>query len=86
MLKGLYIRKGRGIDMKVIKRDGRVADFNVERIVKAITLAMSQTPGGVDVDFANKIASQVEKGLEGKTQASVYEIQDLVEKKLLKAI
>ena len=69
--------------MQVIKRDGRVADFNLERIVKAITLAMSQTPGGVDVDFANKIAGQVEKGLEGKTQASVYEIQDLVEKKLM---
>ena len=47
------------ISMQVIKRDGRVADFNLERIVKAITLAMSQTPGGVDVDFANKIASQV---------------------------
>ena len=69
--------------MQVIKRDGRVADFNVERIVKAITLAMSQTPGGVDIDLANKIASQVERSLEDKTQASVYEIQDLVEKKLM---
>ena len=69
--------------MQVIKRDGRVADFNLERIVKAVTLAMSQTPGGVDIDLANKIANQVERSLEGKTQASVYEIQDLVEKKLM---
>ena len=69
--------------MQVIKRDGSVADFNLERIVKAVTLAMSQTPGGVDIDLANKIANQVERSLEGKTQASVYEIQDLVEKKLM---
>lgn len=69
--------------MQVIKRDGRVADFNIERIVKAITLAMSQTPGGVDIDLANKIANQVERSLEDKVQASVYEIQDLVEKKLM---
>ena len=69
--------------MQVIKRDGRVEDYNEERIVKAITLAMSHTPGGVDLDLANKIASSVEKSLEGKKQASVYEIQDLVEKKLM---
>ena len=47
--------------MQVIKRDGRIAEFNPERIVKAIILAMSQTPGGVDIDLANKIASSVEK-------------------------
>ena len=68
--------------MQVIKRDGRVADFNIERIVKAITLAMSQTPGGVDIDLANKIANQVERSLEDKVQASVYEIQDLVENRV----
>ncbi len=69
--------------MQVIKRDGRVVEFNPERIVKAITLAMSQTAGGVDVDLANKIAASVQKQLEDKTQATVYEIQDVVEKKLM---
>lgn len=69
--------------MQVIKRDGRLTEFNLERIVKAITLAMAQTPGGVDIDLANKIANTVEKSLEGKTQVSVYEVQDLVEKKLM---
>lgn len=69
--------------MQIIKRDGRVVEFNKERIVKAITLAMSQTPGGVDIDLANKIASAVEKQVEDKNQATVYEIQDLVEKKLM---
>ena len=69
--------------MQVVKRDGRVAEFNPERIVKAVTLAMSQTPGGVDIDLANKIADGVKKQLEDKNQTTVYEIQDLVEKKLM---
>lgn len=69
--------------MQVIKRDGRVVAFNPERIVNAIAMAMAQTTGGVDVDLANKIVSSVEKQLEDKNQASVYEIQDLVEKKLM---
>lgn len=68
--------------MQVIKRDGRVVNFNQERIVKAITMAMAQTTGGVDIDLANKIANAVERQLEDKNQASVYEIQDLVEKDL----
>lgn len=69
--------------MQVIKRDGRVVEFNLERIVKAITLAMAQTPGGIDVDLANKIAASVQKQFEDRTQATVYEIQDCVEKKLM---
>ena len=69
--------------MQVIKRDGRVAEFNAERIVKAITLAMAHTSGGIDIDLANKIASAVERQLEGKIQTSVYEIQDAVEKRLM---
>ena len=69
--------------MQVIKRDGRLAEFNLERIIKAVTLAMSHTPGGVDVDLANKIAMAVEKQLDGKTQVTVYEIEDIVEKRLM---
>ena len=69
--------------MQVIKRDGRVVKFNKERIVDAITKAMAQTVGGVDIDLANKISSSVEKQLEDKNQVCVYEIQDVVEKKLM---
>lgn len=69
--------------MQVIKRDGRITDFNEERIIKAISLAMSHTSDGVDFDLANKIASSVMKQLEDRIQVSVYEIQDLVEKKLM---
>ena len=69
--------------MQVIKRDGRVTEFNGERIVKAITLAMAHTSGGIDIDLANKIAQAVERQFDGKLQTTVYEIQDAVEKKLM---
>ena len=69
--------------MQVIKRDGRVVEFNLERIVKAVTLAMAQTPEGIDIELANKIATAVQKQFEDKTQTTVYEIQDAVEKKLM---
>ena len=69
--------------MQVIKRDGRVMNFNKERIVDAVTKAMAQTSGGIDLELANKIASAVEKQLESKNQVTVYEIQDAVEKKLM---
>ena len=69
--------------MQVIKRDGRIMEFNKERIIDAITKAMAQTAGGIDIDLANKIAVSVEKQLEDKKQVSVYEIQDVVEKKLM---
>ncbi len=69
--------------MQVIKRDGRVVEFNKERIVNAITKAMIQTPEGIDLDLANKMAISIEKQLENVEQVNVYEIQDLVEKKLM---
>ena len=69
--------------MQIIKRDGRITEFDEERIIKAITLAMSNTPGGVDIDLATKIADSVRNQIKDKVQVSVYEIQDLVEKKLM---
>jgi len=69
--------------MQIIKRDGRITEFNEERIIKAITLAMSHTSEGVDIDLATKIADSVRNQLKDKIQVSVYEIQDLVEKKLM---
>ena len=69
--------------MQVIKRDGRVMEFNRERIVDAVSKAMAQTAGGIDIELANKIAISVERQLEDKNQVSVYEVQDVVEKKLM---
>ena len=69
--------------MQVIKRDGRLVEFKRERIVDAISKAMSHTIEGIDLDLATKIAESVEKQFENQTQVSVYEIQDAVEKKLM---
>lgn len=69
--------------MQVIKRDGRVMEFKKERIVNAVTKAMAQTPKGIDLELANKISVNIEKQLENKEQVNVYEIQDLVEKRLM---
>ena len=69
--------------MQVAKRDGRVMEFNKQRIVDAIVKAMMQTSEGIDRDLADKIASSIEKQLETRDEVSVYEIQDLVEKKLM---
>ena len=69
--------------MQIVKRDGRLMEFNRERIVDAVSKAMSQTVGGIDIDLANKIAESVEKQFDDKNQVSVYEIQDAVEKKLM---
>ena len=69
--------------MQVIKRDGRLMEFKRERIVDAISKAMSHTLEGIDLDLANKIADSVEKQFENQIQVSVYEIQDAVEKKLM---
>ena len=69
--------------MQVIKRDGRISEFNEERIIKAITKAMSNTSAGVDIDLATKITDSIKNQLKDKVQVSVYEIQDLVEKKLM---
>ena len=69
--------------MQVIKRDGRLVEFKRERIVDAISKAMSHTIEGIDLDLASKIADSVEKQFENQTQVTVYEIQDAVEKKLM---
>ena len=69
--------------MQVIKRDGRLMEFKRERIVDAISKAMSHTIEGIDLELANKIAESVEKQFENESQVSVYEIQDAVEKKLM---
>ncbi len=67
----------------VIKRDGRVVDFNNQKIVAAILKAMNVTDTGEDIVLAAQIAniiSQIDK-----EQMSVEEIQDCVEMELMKS-
>ena len=69
--------------MQVLKRDGRTTEFNKQKIVDAIVSAMQHTIKGVDESIAYKIADEIEKQVEGKETISVYDIQDIVEKKLM---
>ncbi len=70
----------------VRKRDGRIVDFDLERITNAIFRA-AQEVGGKDKELARKLAREVERKLVEEYGAnyipSVEEIQDMVEKTLI---
>lgn len=70
---------------KIVKRDGRTVDFNVDKIEDAIYKA-AQVLGGKDKGTARYLAKQVELYLTEKcnnTTPSVEQIQDAVEKVLI---
>ncbi len=66
------------------KRDGRLVDFDLEKITQAIFKA-AQAIGGNDYENACFLASEVERYLEeeGITNPSVEHVQDIVEKVLI---
>ena len=65
----------------VVKRDGRIVGFNREKIAAAIRKAMLTTEMGEDEILVNKIVDRIE--YKGKVQATVEEIQDMVEVQLM---
>ncbi|MEG0829060.1 MAG: anaerobic ribonucleoside triphosphate reductase [Anaerovoracaceae bacterium] len=70
---------------KIIKRDGRAMDFDVEKIAEAIYKA-AEVLGGKDKDMARYLARQVEIYLEEichNDSPTVEQIQDAVEKILI---
>lgn len=67
--------------LTVIKRDGRIVGFNREKIAAAIRKAMLTTEAGEDDILVYKIVDRIE--FRGKEQASVEEIQDMVELELM---
>ncbi len=74
---------------KVEKRDGRIVDFDQERISKAI-LAAGQATGEFNLKTAQKISNQVVENInkvfaKRKTPPLVEQIQDIVEISLMKA-
>jgi ribonucleoside-diphosphate reductase alpha chain len=70
--------------IKCIKRDGRLVAFNAEKILVAVTKAMTSI-NDVNADLAKSIAESVTKELSSKKEVSVEEIQDLVEEGILKS-
>lgn len=72
---------------KIIKRDGREAPFNIEKIAKAVFKA-AEAAGGHDyntaMDIACEVANQLEKNCGIDCKPTVEQIQDTVEKVLVK--
>ena len=72
--------------MQVIKRDGRILNFEREKIVNAITNAFKEVDGQelseATISKIESVADAIEKKCESKN-LSVEEIQDLVEEKLM---
>ncbi|HOX97369.1 MAG TPA: anaerobic ribonucleoside-triphosphate reductase, partial [bacterium] len=71
---------------QILKRDGRIAKFEVEKIAKAIFKA-AQAVGGHDRQLATDLSIKVEDELNRRFHArsipSVEEVQDIVEKILI---
>ena len=70
---------------KIRKRDGRLADFNEDKIARAIEKAFNATYKPGQEDVARKLADEVLSILEveGECQPGVEHIQDLVERVLM---
>ena len=67
----------------VIKRDGRIVDFDKRKIVDAVLKAMDVTDDGEDIVLAAEIAAVISK-IETESM-SVEDIQDHVEMELMKS-
>jgi ribonucleoside-triphosphate reductase len=69
--------------MKVIKRDGREATFNKDKVAQAILKAFEEVDGSVN-DTSSTIANTIADSIEKKDKTlKVEEIQDIVEDKLM---
>ena len=72
---------------QIIKRDGRTAPFDLDKIANAI-FGAAQSVGGQDYEMANELAEQVEKELEKTVSEkipTVEQIQDTVETVLIES-
>ena len=69
---------------KFVKRDGRSADFNLDKITHAIYKAANAL-GGRNADMARELAEQVEREVEANCPGTptVEQIQDTVERVLI---
>lgn len=70
----------------VVKRDGRVVDFDKEKVAKAIFKA-AHSVGGSNKKESEKVANKAVKMLlkMGNTKPTVEELQDVVEKALIES-
>ena len=66
--------------MQVIKRSGVSQNFDIDRIINAIKLAMYETDNGIDTQLISKISKQIENEIRNKDiNNDVENIQDRIE-------
>jgi len=71
---------------KVIKRDGKVVDYNNAKILTAIKNAMYETAAGVDEALCVALGAQVDEVIKASEEnLTVEAIQDIVEIELMKS-
>ena len=71
--------------MHIVKRDGRIVQFNKDKIIMALEKAFIEIDKEINEDSKQKIeqiAQNIEKESENKI-LTVEEIQDIIEKKLM---
>jgi ribonucleoside-diphosphate reductase alpha chain/ribonucleoside-triphosphate reductase len=73
----------KGVKMNVVKRNGVLVAFNIEKIKTAIERSMYETKAGVDKALALAIAERVAESFEGLDRIDVNVIQDTVELMLM---
>ena len=71
--------------MKVVKRDGQIVDFQPEKIKKAIQDCFSKvTTNYAPSEVWNLVVGELtQQEYDGRTEISVEEIQDLVERAMI---
>lgn len=69
--------------LKVVKRNGQNVPFDIEKIKRAIELAMKETGAGVDEILSSAIAEEIYHEALARQNVSVEDIQDWVELKLM---
>jgi len=72
--------------MEIIKRDGRIVDFDINKIINAIEKAFIEIDGYVD-DTSREICEKIAKDIENldRERFQVEDIQDMVEKQLMQS-
>lgn len=72
--------------IKVEKRDGRLVEFNIEKVSEAIRKSMKRTSLGVDEGLIEKIQTNLlNSKLYKEEKVTVEDIQDFIEKELMKS-
>ena len=71
--------------LRVEKRNGKIVDFEAEKIITAVKKAMNETEDGVDEALAKSIGEEAIEAFSGKDVVNIEEIQDYVELQLMKS-